>query len=259
MTQAERDTDVTAHRRLFNAITGIFTDRSFRGAERIRTGEKYRLNQAGAGILSAGIYLILILSLMSCQTGKELHYFKESGNFYRLKVTEGAFLSSSRFLSGYFDEKAVESFFDEIKRTDSTASLKSHAINIDLKCPSNEKGKLVMILSTQSDMVAANIGAIARSEMTFELIARLANKDLINENEELSESIEDVAQSKQYVIEIGSRTIMGISSPTEFRNRKTVENALLDFVNETALRMGAARRFTNLNEAEIWFAGKLTP
>jgi hypothetical protein len=57
------------------------------------------------GIISVTIVLI------SCQSAKELHYFKTGGNYYRLMIDEKSFASKARYLSGYFDEKAVDKYF----------------------------------------------------------------------------------------------------------------------------------------------------
>src|SRR5438309_2184294 len=65
-------------------------------------------------------YLALLVLITSCQAAKEFHYFKEGDNYFRISVKERALLSSSRYESGYYDEDAVDNYFGEIHRPDST-------------------------------------------------------------------------------------------------------------------------------------------
>lgn len=68
-------------------------------------------------------YLVffLIWVIAGCASSfAEKHFFKsvdQQGytiNYYRLKVNGSTFLSSSRYLSGYFDERAVDAYFNQI-------------------------------------------------------------------------------------------------------------------------------------------------
>lgn len=69
------------------------------------------------------------LLLASCATIRETHYFKDKidanadlninssvSNYYKVHIRGWAFLSSSRYVSGYFDEDVVNEYFNEIKQ-----------------------------------------------------------------------------------------------------------------------------------------------
>ena len=67
--------------------------------------------------------------LSGCASFEEEHYFmtrdSETGepvNFFRLSVSGGSELSSSRYVSGYYDEAAVDLFFNEIRKSDTVAA-----------------------------------------------------------------------------------------------------------------------------------------
>jgi hypothetical protein len=136
---------------------------------------------------SLGI-LAATLMVCSCQTGKEVHYFKEGDNYYRLRIKEKALFSSSRYISGFFEEAAVDRFFGEIKRPDSTFRVnpKLEKITSSDGTSSLEGKKLVLILSTNANAISDQIGALAKNEEALEMIARLANQDVIDRNAQLN-------------------------------------------------------------------------
>lgn len=121
----------------------------------------------------------IALTICSCQTGKELHYFRSGDNYYRLRINECTFLTSSRYLSGYFDEKAVNNYFDEIYRNEKTSLVSLSSKN------SSSPTKLLLLLSTKSEAVSSTIGQLASGGQTLEIIAQMANQDYKKKYNEL--------------------------------------------------------------------------
>ncbi|MBL7739586.1 MAG: hypothetical protein JNK14_10220 [Chitinophagaceae bacterium] len=120
----------------------------------------------------ASLIIFPLVIISGCQSARELHYFKSDGNYYRLKINEKSFASKARYLSGYFDERAVDKYFSEMSQPDSAKVvqwLTNHGENV----------KLVMILSTNSNSISEQIGNLANNEDLLETVARLANKDKI--------------------------------------------------------------------------------
>jgi hypothetical protein len=135
-------------------------------------------------------YLILLsLGFSSCQSAKELHYFKSEGNYYRLKINEYSFASKSRYLSGFFSDRALELYFSEMSQPDSCNTVQWIQNSQD-----DAKNNLVMILSTNSNSISEQIGGFASNEQTLETIARLANKDKIEKSNAISGQLQEAKE-----------------------------------------------------------------
>src|SRR5262245_27858432 len=65
---------------------------------------------------------VLAAALAACSSFGETHYFKavdENGvarNYYRMNVSGYARLSSSRYLSGYYNDDVVDAYFNEVSQ-----------------------------------------------------------------------------------------------------------------------------------------------
>lgn len=200
--------------------------------------------------LSIGISLF-----MSCQSGKEFHYFKEGDNYYRLRVRERAFLSSSRYQSGHYDESAVDNYFSEIRRPDSTGQvIPVKVLDPSGKTISQGSTKLVMILSTNAEAVAEQIGNLAENEQTLELMARFTNKDIQNENIRLKQELSQKQNKDAALIEFGNSTLAAIPDTDKTKAKlNQTKNIILAFVNSLAASTGRKQPFTELEQAQNWF------
>ena len=128
---------------------------------------------------------------------QEQHYFaayrenvdgvREPVQFYRLAVDGSAQMSNTRYLTGYFDERAISLFFNEIKAPanqkvfDDAMVLPGAPPGTKLTplTPSPENGALVMIMSTNADAVASTIGSFAESQVVADSITRMLNRDRV--------------------------------------------------------------------------------
>lgn len=129
----------------------------------------------------------------------EKHYFaafvdnpegkREPVQFYRLSVDGDTQFSNTRYLTGYFDERAVSLFFNELKSNPATSS--THKLFEDDRLlpgtnekltpltPKPEDGAFVLIMSTNADAVASTIGAFAESQVVADALTGLFNRDRI--------------------------------------------------------------------------------
>jgi hypothetical protein len=212
---------------------------------------------------------------MGCQSGREFHYFRQGDNYYRLMVTERAFLSSSRYQSGHYDEDAVDDYFGEIKRPDSTARIipvrattptpPVDNASEDTKQTDEVKtsgaqqinkpnSKLVLILSTNSEAVAEQIGNLAQNEETLEILARLANKDIMSNNTRLTSQIAQKQGEDNALLEFGSSIVATIPDTAKtVANLRQIRSGLLAFINSIAAASGRKIPFTTLEDAQKWF------
>lgn len=173
--------------------------------------------------------LITIL-LLGCQSGRELHYFKSGDNYYRLKIRESSFASKARYLSGYFDEKAVDRYFGEMTQPLESDTVRSNQVQFfqtdysdytpdKLKIDSMKK--LVLILSTNSNAISEQIGAFAENDRIMSAIMELTNKDQIQENLAAQNTIEDIKRTNAAIKNAGDRfiaTIANGASAAEIKN-----------------------------------------
>jgi hypothetical protein len=156
----------------------------------------------------------LLLGTFGCTTIDERHYYQSVDkegkpvNFYRLTITGYAQMAKARYMAGYYDERALDLYFDEyLGSTKSSAAHKlfepsvqppvdPKAKNPDDSKPDAEPGKAVavqststdsalkgkaflMVLSTNAQAVVDQVSALVDSQTFAETLATVANKDSI--------------------------------------------------------------------------------
>lgn len=145
---------------------------------------------------AAGCTLVaLATALAGCAaTVSENHYFaaykekpggeREAVQFYRLSVNGNSQFANTRYLTGYFDERAVSLFFNELKSPtnqklfdDATTLPGSGGTKIAPLSPTADNGAFVLIMSTNADAIANTIGSFAESQVVADSLTRLLNRD----------------------------------------------------------------------------------
>lgn len=109
---------------------------------------------------------------------------REAVQFYRVKVQGNSQFANARYLTGYFDERAVSLFFNEMR---SPANSKLFDDNMTLPgsggtkvqglSPSANEGVFVLIMSTNVDAIANTIGSFAESQVVADSMTRMLNRD----------------------------------------------------------------------------------
>lgn len=217
-------------------------------------------------IVRSFVLAVWIMAGWGCSTFKEFHYFKDNApsmpNYYRLKVSGGTFMTSSRYTSGYFDEEAVSEYFNELKQPPKgriKTGLKpgdgeGNEEAIQPVDASLEGTRLVMILSSHSGAVTDQIGQnvnMKNTMSTMSAIAQLVNRSLYREQTqvELSAEIEDM--KKRGLMDKGNLHIDGIA-PEALTAEAAADN-MLQYVNALAHYLGHTESFNSLGEAKAWF------
>ena len=148
----------------------------------------------GATLVTA----LALAQLIGCAaTIHENHYFaayketapnvREPVQFYRLTVDGDSHFANTRYLTGYFDERAVSLFFNEL-RSSSASGSKLFDDNMKLPgadpstritplSPTPGEGAFVLIMSTNADAIAGTIGAFAESQVVADSLTRMLNRD----------------------------------------------------------------------------------
>jgi hypothetical protein len=222
------------------------------------------------GFCGFALATAMMIALTGCATTfKEHHYYQSVNpkgdvtNYYRLTVKGYAAMSSARYISGYYDERAVDLFFDElkVKQTSETETQRS-LFRADLKdpgtpdvikplSPSQEHGTFVMILSTNASSVSQTIGQFAENQVVADAITNLANRDALLRAS--GSSVVRSAQANATADEL-ARLIGQLPDSATPTSRES-EISLLRVAN--SLASGLASRpvsFNTLDDATAWFA-----
>ncbi|MBX2947199.1 MAG: hypothetical protein KF725_15315 [Cyclobacteriaceae bacterium] len=202
--------------------------------------------------------LAIVIMVAGCQSIREMHYFKDKAgnppNYYRLQIKGHAFLTSSRYLSGNFDEEAVNYYFGEIEQPQ---SVKFESKQLDSKQPNqgiepigSDGKKFVLMLSTNSDAISTAFGNFVESKETQLYLARIINRDKLIELEEMKVSENAEMKRRNRMIILGENYLNSI---TVSESPESIRIKLLAYLNATAEYFGNPQNFTDLGVAQKWF------
>lgn len=212
------------------------------------------------GLCTVALGLIAIVCGGCMTFVKEDHYFQslndkdEPTNYFRLKVRGSAFFSSARYVSGYYDERAVDLFFNEVK----TASGQSNGelFRSDLKdgedtirplTPGADDGAFVMVLSSNASSVTDAIGQFAQNQQVADAITNIANRQTILGSPDAQSSYRR-DQAVSLTSEVGGL----MSLVPDSGDQATTTSALLRVLNAIARSEGHAEPFSDLKQAASW-------
>ena len=212
--------------------------------------------------------------LAGCATGfQETHYFKAElatgggiPNYYRLSVSGKTLLSSARYVSGYFDEDTLNSYFNEFAQpangafTPSVSKLPGGVGAGDTKTTgtgtdaqpltSSLTGKkLIMILSTNSDEIATQIGTLASSkQFTASLAGLLAHEQYASADESQRRLALDQKRAST-TADVVSKSVTAIPDAP---SAEQVRTTLVAAINLLASDLGYDGAFSTLDDAAQW-------
>lgn len=216
------------------------------------------------------LILTCSLAVSGCATRfKEHHHYQslnpkgEVTNYYRLTVSGYAAMSSARYISGYYDERAVDLFFDELKVKQTSENESPRTLFKDNQkdpgsqdvirplSPSKEHGTFVMILSTNASSVSQTIGQFAENQVVADAMTNLANRDALLRAS--SGSVVRLARANATADELAGLIGQLPSGATPSRSESEV--ALLRVANSIATGLSTRPvSFDSLDAAAEWFA-----
>jgi hypothetical protein len=244
-------------------------------AERARS--RGGVSRVAAAMLSA-------IALTGCGSHfGETHYFsvldnnQKPINFFRLTVSGGAGFANNRYVSGYFDERAVDLFLNESKSTplptdgtlgavppifpkvdctnmtpaDCTAAQDKqlHLVPLGEKMPAS--GAFVLIISSNADAIAGTIGSFAENDITLNSAMYLLNHDKIMQAAKTN-AVAPVAKATRKAVmdQVGAQ--LDSAGAVAADKRLT---AYLDLLRTIGSGMsGDPPTFTDEASARAWFA-----
>ena len=214
-------------------------------------------------ILSAMLgALILVLVISGCSTINEHYYLHDQAarsgpsldlpNYYRVSV-KGHAKGSSRYLAGWFNENAVDVYFNEISPPDKhrfieqDQSSSNKVVSVD---GDNADKKLVLLLSSNTDLIAGQIGALAENEMLVDAFMRLSNKQVLVEGYESTQKVSLLNARISSIQTAGNNTI---SSLPDSATVDQIRTATLQYLNLVATHAGATANFKSVEDATDWW------
>ena len=215
------------------------------------------------------IIVVTWLIMSGCTASvNEKHYFGSFNkmsdtptkpvNFYRLNVSGTAYFSSARYLAGFYNERAVDLFFNEMR---SDKQDKSTLFKVDLKEPGTDdsikpltptpgNGAFVLIMSSSADSIANAIGSFAESEVVAEAITNLVAKEKIQEKIKSDATI-PVVTSRGTALE--SQLSILLEDAKSQTDPEESKKAYLRVLNALGRALGYDSSFTSFAEARKWF------
>jgi hypothetical protein len=224
------------------------------------------------GNMNAKIVTVALLALLACgcaSTFQEKHFFKSDTasalavpNYYRLTIDGYAYFSSSRYISGYFDEDTLNTYFNEYTQP-TGAAIVSRSKTDDTKAAAGKqnpssvepvakelKGKqLVMILCSNSDEISTQIGALAASKQFTASLAGLVARDQYTAADAADSRLAVEKSRAKATSDLAKQIVEGLPKDA---NAEVASKALLGFINTLASDLGHQGVFNKLDDAAQW-------
>ncbi len=219
------------------------------------------------------VALATTVFLAGCSSDfKEVHYFKSVStddsqdrptNFYRLTITGQSAFSNARYVSGFYDERAVDLFFNEIKSDPENNNAIAKIFEDDQKepgsdevikplSPDNKNGALVMIFSTNANAVAGAIGSFAENQVVADAVTNLINRSTIKEARAAKAMLEaNSAQATAVKAELEA-----LFGAEEISNPATAKIAYGRILSAIANALDPDTHLATFEEAEAWFQAR---
>lgn len=212
---------------------------------------------------------LLSLAAVGCASAfQETHYFQSRAslptipNYYRLTVEGYSLISSSRYVSGYFDEDTISTYFNEYVQPAGAAlvpvakapaarasAASAGSASVEPVAKGLQGQKLIMILSSNSDEIATQIGALAASKQFTASLAGLIARDQYAAADAAESRVTIEKSRAKATASLASQLVAGLPDDA---TTATAEQQLLAFINALAADLGYDGAFADLNGAAQW-------
>ncbi|MHA3786857.1 hypothetical protein ACX0HA_01505 [Flavobacterium hauense] len=185
--------------------------------------------------------LLIVMGLLSsCSTIHEVHYFKDKitstkvstkviPNYYKVEINGCSFFSSSRYISGYFDQSAINLYFNEFTQPENGKLFGTEASSSAF---TDEQGnELVLIFSTNAKAVTDQIGAVAKNQVVLNSAASILQKDKVEEAEKIKLNLDAIISDKDIFILENDLYLKDIAEKSESEKKLAIKQ-LLEIINK---------------------------
>jgi hypothetical protein len=233
------------------------------------------------------VSLAACFAVSACARIHETHYFQQNladssgrANYFRLEVSGRAYFSAARYIAGFYDERAVDLFFNEVKsggtsdkktgdNTEAPASSSAATSTIrplfaaDATLPGTDEvvkplkdpgdGTFLMLFSTNATAVADAIGQFAENQLAADALTNIVNRSEIRSRAERQGRAEGrlagVSALKATLDALVELVPKGADPSVP-----ATERSMLRILNALARGLGHSGSFASITEASAWFA-----
>lgn len=223
--------------------------------------------------------LAVTLLVTGCASFSEEHYFytkDPSGtpiNFFRVRVSGNTGFSRMRYVSGYYDERAVDLYFNEVKNApDANAGMEISPLfvsnqknpgtddDISALTPPPEHGTLLMIFSSNPNSVAATIGQFAETQQNADAITNLLNhgevQDLRAQTSTQTTTALKFTSAAAEITNITAGLPQDHATATVAAHKAQAQSTALSLLRALAVDLGGDGNFATTADARTWFAAQ---
>lgn len=212
---------------------------------------------------------IAAVLLTRCATGfQETHYFKsvnpktgEAVNFFKITIDGTTSMTKSRYVSGFYNQKAVEYFFNEF-RSPASQELRLEPVGVATndRRADGEEGAFVLILSTNAKAVADTIGEMTDNEALTKAFNRLLRSDDIEAAERALASVEAVSDAARGSYSDITRTVADLDGLVQAgASSERLKQQAVRIVGAIAAALGHADAITSFADAKSWLKFEKEP
>jgi hypothetical protein len=213
--------------------------------------------------------LFLTLTTIGCASAfQEQHFFKVVStdhrivNYYRVTVWGGTFLSSSRYIAGYYDQGTLDAYFNTFTQPTTfptsaaaPAPAQAAASATTVQPLSSETGQgnhLVLLLSSNSDAIAEGLGAISQSGQVASSLGALVGGGQIKASADAADKAALGAARGDVLGALGTSVL-----DADKAGPASTGEDLLGVVNQLADTVGPHPAFTSYQNAQDWLLKQL--
>lgn len=197
-----------------------------------------------------------------CSKFHEVHYLKsnvskgQTPNYFRVTVNGDTFMSSSRFMSGYFDEAAVNTYFGGFKQPEGgrlTAVASETKESGVMPIAATESGStLILLLTSNADEIANSLNALANSEAITQALAGIVSHDQLEAAAQNAADAPAQESAGAALATMGSKLIPAEPAAGVTLSPPAVRADLLAYANKLASSLEPGTHFDSLEQAKLW-------
>jgi hypothetical protein len=210
----------------------------------------------------------VLIVFSACSTFQEKHYFRSEDaltgkpvNYFRLTVAGSSAWTKSRYVSGFYDERAVDLFFNETK-TNNDDDVKKIFLTDQIAPGTTEKivplapdqhGTFLMIFSSNSKAVTDTLGQFAESQVVADAVTNILNRKEIRESRRsAAKTTTDAARSTAFSTQIEKL----LTNLPETASTNVARDQTLRVLQTISRALGGDGQFATPEAGAAWFAGQ---
>lgn len=216
------------------------------------------------------VAVVAVAALAGCVGFSQVYHFQSAPsadgvpNFFRVKVTGDAETARARFLAGFYDERAVDLYFNEVKSgngdirkifEDNQKEPGDANSVVKPLTPDGARGSFVMIYSTNPKAVADTIGSFAESQLVAEALTNLLNKKEVEAARALTatRSVND-ATATSLAEELAALVPAAPADGAAVPSQASLTRTYLRTLEVISRNSGGPASFVDLAAAKAWLA-----